>query len=114
MSAGRAYLFLGAAAPAPVAAATATNSMTGDQLGYAVASAGDVNGDGFGDFTLGARFAPFAGRSGPGSVYVFFGGSAVMATPRVTFRGTIGDELGSALAWRWRSPVYDGRAPGES
>jgi hypothetical protein len=114
MSAGRAYLFLGAAAPTPVAAATFSNSMTGDQLGYAVAGAGDVNRDGFGDFTLGARYAPFSGRSGPGSVYVFFGGSAVMATPRVTFRGTIGDDLGTAVAWRWRSPVHDRRAPGES
>lgn len=43
----------------------------GDNLGWCVASAGDVNRDGKDDFIIGTRFANPAGRPGAGSAYVY-------------------------------------------
>ncbi|WP_444541932.1 cadherin-like domain-containing protein [Algimonas arctica] len=51
----------------------------GDQSGISVSSAGDVNGDGFDDLIIGARWADPNGDSGAGESYVVFGGSAAVA-----------------------------------
>lgn len=45
----------------------------GDGLGFAVSSAGDINGDGFDDLILGAREANGGGDADAGSSYVVFG-----------------------------------------
>jgi hypothetical protein len=47
----------------------------GDESGYSIASAGDVNGDGFDDLIIGARSADAAGnaKSNAGDSYVVFG-----------------------------------------
>jgi hypothetical protein len=98
-SAGRAYLFLGA----PGAGLDATPDLTvdgtaNDTLG-GVAAAGDVNGDGYADFLVGAAgnvLSPSAGTA-----YVFFGGpgGAPDGTPDGVLIGeTAGDNFGSALA----------------
>ena len=44
----------------------------GDQSGFSVASAGDVNGDGFADLVIGA-YAPIPTAVGTGASYVVFG-----------------------------------------
>jgi hypothetical protein len=44
-----------------------------DQSGFSVASAGDVNGDGFDDLIIGARRADPDGNSAAGETYVVFG-----------------------------------------
>jgi M6 family metalloprotease-like protein len=44
-----------------------------DQFGYAVAGAGDVDGDGTPDFIIGAPFSSVGGPAGGGAVYVFSG-----------------------------------------
>ncbi len=50
----------------------------GDQSGISVSNAGDVNGDGFDDLIIGARFHDENG-SNSGSSYVVFGGSSFAA-----------------------------------
>ena len=77
--AGQAYLILGRAVadwgqayPLAQADASFVGEAAGDQLGRRVARAGDVNGDGYGDFLLGASYndqaAPDAGKA-----YLFLG-----------------------------------------
>jgi len=46
-----------------------------DQMGFSVSDAGDVNGDGFGDLIVGARFGDDGGNAA-GEAYVVFGGSS--------------------------------------
>ena len=45
----------------------------GDQSGFSVAPAGDVNGDGFDDLIVGARYADPTGGTNAGKSYVVFG-----------------------------------------
>jgi Ca2+-binding RTX toxin-like protein len=52
----------------------------GDQSGFSVASAGDVNGDGYADLIVGARGADPNGFFGAGSSYVVFGRSGLFTT----------------------------------
>jgi hypothetical protein len=74
--AGRCYLFRGpfdaASYSAANAAATFTAEGFGDNLGVAVASAGDVNADGVPDVILGARGNDAAGIQA-GRAYLFYG-----------------------------------------
>lgn len=51
-------------------------SSTGDQLGYSVSDAGDVNGDGLSDFIVGAYTADTPG-SNSGATYVVFGQTGI-------------------------------------
>ncbi len=50
----------------------------GDRAGVGVASAGDVNGDGFDDFIVGARGSDIGGIDS-GAAYIVFGGAANLA-----------------------------------
>ncbi|MBX9255762.1 FG-GAP repeat protein [Desmonostoc muscorum CCALA 125] len=47
-----------------------------DDLGVSVSSAGDINGDGFDDLIIGAKYASPNGQSRSGSSYVVFGSSS--------------------------------------
>jgi hypothetical protein len=58
-------------APPPVAW-TFDGDESGDEMGYAVATAGDVNGDGYDDVIVGAR-KDSGTASGEGLVYLFYG-----------------------------------------
>ena len=46
---------------------------SGDQAGYSVSAAGDINGDGLADLIVGAPFNDYSGLSNPGRAYVIFG-----------------------------------------
>jgi Ca2+-binding RTX toxin-like protein len=61
-----------------------------DHSGYSVASAGDVNGDGYADLIVGAEGADPNGQSGAGSSYIYLS----PATGGATYRGTtLADQL---------------------
>ena len=68
----------------------------GDRLGSSVASAGDVDGDGFDDIILGAVWADPGGRSKAGSAYIHSG-----ATGNLIWQldgQAAGDELGFSVS----------------
>lgn len=54
--------------------------VAGDELGTSVAGAGDVNGDGYDDLIVGARYAGF-NNNGAGSAYVVFGHAGAFSHP---------------------------------
>jgi hypothetical protein len=95
---GSAYVYLGSAtgvAAAPTATLTNPDGMS-DSFGDSVASAGDVNGDGYADVIVGAY-----GVSGEtGAAYLFVGGKAGLATtPATTVDGyQTGSDFGASVA----------------
>ncbi|HEY3355167.1 MAG TPA: FG-GAP-like repeat-containing protein, partial [Polyangia bacterium] len=97
---GRAFLFLGGPAGlAQTPAWTASESQAGACFGFAVAGAGDVNGDGHPDVIVGA-YAYDAGGADAGRVAVYLGtSSGLTATPVWTYTGTeAGGVLGASVA----------------
>ena len=78
---GRAYVYLGGASGlATTAATTLTGEATGNDFGDSVATAGDVNGDGYADVVVGA----YGYSSGTGRAYVYLGGASGLATTAAT------------------------------
>jgi hypothetical protein len=80
-SEGRAFVFLSGSKepPAELPSSTLACPTTGCiWLGISLASAGDVNGDGYGDLIVGAMFSyaaePIDGGVGVGRAYVYYGG----------------------------------------
>jgi len=99
---GSAYVYLGGAhglAGTPAATLTAPDAGSSwTVFGYSVASAGDVNGDGYSDLVVGATDA-----SGVrGAAYLYLGGPQGLATtPAVTLAdpgGATGDYFGASVA----------------
>lgn len=88
------------------AGATFTGSAANDKLGHSLAAAGDVNGDGVGDFLVGApQNSGDVINDPPGRVYLFFGapgvtlGGPAATTADVTFIGNDnGWQTGYAVA----------------
>ncbi len=102
--AGMAALFLGnPSGSSSLAAADAvlTGVAAGDYAGYAVSSAGDVNGDGYDDVMVGAYGAD-DGSSGGGVVYIFWGpvaGSASLSSAETIVLGdSASGRLGISVA----------------
>ncbi|MBV9558469.1 MAG: FG-GAP repeat protein, partial [Pseudolabrys sp.] len=86
-------------------------SATIRELGYSVAAAGDVNGDGFADFIVGTFLAAPNGRYS-GSSFVVFGGATFGATFSVSdLDGSNGFRLDGGAAYdeagRWAAAAGD-------
>ncbi len=72
---GRAFVFSGSSTgPSPIPAWTADGGLPGAWFGYSVASAGDVNGDGYADVIIGARLYENP-QVDEGRAYVYLGSS---------------------------------------
>ena len=101
--AGRAYLFYGPLSGninAADADAIITAEAFGDNLGISVASAGDVNNDGFDDIIIGARGNDRRGIQS-GRVYLFYGplsGSLAATDADAIISGAEFDEIGHVVA----------------
>jgi len=73
---GRAFVFLGSAAgPSSTPAWTADGGQAGAWFGYSVASAGDVNRDGYADVIIGARLFD-NGQTDEGRAFVYLGSAS--------------------------------------
>ena len=80
---GAAYIYLGGpSGTATAPATTLTGPAANSYLGYSVASAGDVNGDGYGDVIVGAT-----GVGTNGTAYVYLGGSGGLGTTGTPIAG---------------------------
>lgn len=71
-NAGRLYVYFGSAVPDNIADVF-MNGVAGDYLGSAIASGGDVNGDGYADILAGVPESDISNANG-GAVYVYYGG----------------------------------------
>ncbi len=82
------------------AIATFVSNDGGDNLGYSVSGAGDINSDGYDDVLVGAPFDEVNG-AGSGTAYVWLGpisGSQNPSTAHATLSGsTSGDNFGAAV-----------------
>ena len=77
---GKAYVYVGSAAgPAAIPAWSVSSFNTSVQFGYSVSSAGDVNGDGYGDIIVGAVGYDVGGVNA-GAAFVYFGSATGPST----------------------------------
>jgi hypothetical protein len=96
---GRVYVYHGSdAGLMATPALTLTGENNGDWFGVSVASAGDVNGDGYADAIIGAY--GYSSGDWKGRVYVYHGsGAGLVATPALTLTGeNNGDWFGVSVA----------------
>ncbi|WKZ67962.1 MAG: FG-GAP-like repeat-containing protein [Flavobacteriales bacterium] len=97
---GRAFVFHGSATgPAAAPNWTFESDFANAELGIAVATAGDVNGDGFSDVAIGAN-GYTNGHTNEGRIYVFRGSATGLpATPNWTFESDVAlARLGTSVA----------------
>ena len=77
---GKVYIYRGGTSMGGAAFWTCVGEAEGDNFGCSVASAGDVNNDGFDDVIVGAKEHDGGGNS-RGKAYVFLGGAEMSDTP---------------------------------
>jgi hypothetical protein len=99
-SEGRAFVYLGGPTGlGTMAAWTAESDQANAKFGYSVASAGDVNGDGYGDVIVGAPYFTNT-LSEEGRAYVYLGGPSGLAASPAWFKdgGQAGAGFGYSVA----------------
>jgi len=101
---GAAFVFLGSGAGIPdggpaTAYAQLESDQTDSDFGHAVASAGDLDGDGYADIVVGARYFD-AGETDEGAAFVYYGGAESIpdGTPATAHARLESDQEGAGLA----------------
>ncbi len=97
---GKIYLYFGSASGLVTTdPSTVAGEVAGDQFGYSVASAGDVNGDDYFDVVVGADLSN-CGDSNAGKAYVYLGSATgLITTASWTVTGeAAGDHFGHSVA----------------
>jgi hypothetical protein len=99
-SEGRVLVHYGAGSPpSPSINWSTSGPMANDNLGWSVASAGDVNGDGIDDILVGGPTWSAAGQSNNGLVMLFYGHASGPSTSADwSFSGVSGDQVGISVA----------------
>jgi len=94
---GRAFVYLGSASGlAGTAARTVESDQVSAQFGWSLATAGDVNGDGYADVIFGAPYYD-NGQPDQGRAYIYPGSAlGLLATPAWT---TASDQPNASLGW---------------
>lgn len=96
--AGRAYIYFGGNPMDYIPDVILNGVSPGDEFGFSVASAGDVNADLYGDVIVGAPLNDAAG-SNAGRAYIFYGGFSMDNVPDVILTGQgAGDQFGFRVA----------------
>ena len=83
---GKAYIYFGGSSMDNVADVTMHGEATYNHFGISVSSAGDVNGDGYGDVLVGAELMTCVGKA-----YVYFGGPSMDNTADVVMLGELSE-----------------------
>src|SRR3989339_791393 len=91
---GQAYIYYGGASMNNTADVTFTGVAAADDFGIDVASAGDVNGDGYNDVIVGAYLA---GVGDIGEAYIYYGGVSMNNTADVTFTNAADTNIGKNI-----------------
>ncbi len=86
-SAGKAYVYFGGLNMNNVPDVLIPGQFPGDNFGWSVSSAENVNNDLYDDFIVGAPNYNDGGSSDAGRVYIYFGGSSVNNFPNVIMTG---------------------------
>ena len=97
--AGKVQVFFGDSSMDPNADVTLLGEAANNQFGWSVASAGDLNRDGYEDLVVGARWYGTLPNTARGKIYVYLGGDPMDTTADVEFTGENGNDwLGYSVA----------------
>ncbi len=101
--AGATFLFEGPVASGLIALSSAdaqlNGELNGDNSGWDVASAGDVNGDGYGDIVIGAPLYDYSSNNSIGAAYLVLGGVSGTVDLSVAAAKFIGEDSGDRAGY---------------
>ncbi len=87
LNAGAVYIFFGGPYMDSIPDIIMGGDSADDRFGYSVSCAGDVNGDGYDDVIIGAKYKDIGGNSSVGAAYIFYGGPSMDSVPDVIMVG---------------------------
>ena len=105
LSTGKSYVYFGGISMNSTVDVIMKGDSIGDTFGRSVSSAGDINGDGYGDIIVGAEGNDVAGTTA-GSAYIFTG-SAISAKPVFNYVKDVPNDQGGKVNLKWARSGFD-------